>query len=52
MSNFIIIIVMCVIAFFAIKGSTRHLKGEGGCCKGSSDHKENKKLDASEIGRI
>ena len=52
MSNIVIIIVIGIIALFAIKASVRHLKGEGGCCKGSSDHKENKKLDASEIGRI
>ncbi len=52
MSNIIIIILISVIAFFAIKGSVKHLKGEGGCCGGSSDIEENKKLDAPEIGRM
>ncbi len=52
MSNIVIIIMIGIIALFAIKGSVRHLKGEGGCCGGNSDMEENKKLEEPEIGKM
>lgn len=51
MSNIVIIIVICIIAFFAIKGSAKHLKGECGCCGGISDMEGNKELEEPEIGK-
>lgn len=34
MANAIIILVVALIVFFAIKGSVSHFKGEGACCGG------------------
>ena len=36
LSNVIIIAVMAVVLFFAIKGAISHFKGEGSCCGGGS----------------
>ena len=45
LSNLIVIVILVLVMFFAIKGSLKHLKGEGGCCGGGSDVKEpDKKL--------
>ncbi len=47
LSNVIIIAVMAVILFFAVKGAIPHFKGEGSCCGGGSRTKliKPKKLD-------
>ena len=45
LSNLIIIAILVIVLFFAVKGSIKHLKGEGSCCGGGSDVKEpDKKL--------
>lgn len=50
MENVIIIIVLCVALFFAIRSSLKHFKGEGGCCGGGPDIKtEKKKLENQKI---
>ena len=50
MSNLIVIVILVVVMFFAIKGSLKHLKGEGGWCGGGSEVKEpDKKLNGPVI---
>ncbi len=34
MGNIIIIAILAVIVFFAVRGAVKHAKGEGGCCSG------------------
>lgn len=43
MGTYIIIAVLAVVVIFALRGSLKHLKGEGGCCGGSSDAAPEKK---------
>jgi len=43
MENFIIGLLMLVVVIFAIRGSVKHFRGEGGCCGGSSAAKPAKK---------
>ena len=38
-STIIIVIILAVILFFAVKNSIPHFKGEGGCCGGSASEK-------------
>ena len=50
MGNVIIVAVLAVILIIALKGSIKHLKGEGGCCGGGSTIKEpDKKLSGTVI---
>ncbi len=50
LSNLIVIVILVLVMFFAIKGSLKHLKGEGGCCGGGSEVKEpDKKLNGPVI---
>ena len=45
MGHIIVIAVIVVIAFFAVRSSMKHFKGEGGCCGGGgSDEKVEKKV--------
>lgn len=45
MGNIIVIAVIVIIAFFAVRSSMKHFKGEGGCCGGGgSDQKVEKKV--------
>ena len=37
MGTYIVIAVIVIVAFFAIRSSRKHLKGEGGCCGGGGD---------------
>ena len=37
MGTVIILLVLAVVVFFALKSSKKHMKGEGDCCGGSSD---------------
>ena len=51
-TNIITIGILILIGAFAISGSIKHFKGEGGCCGGSSIVKEpDKKLDKPVIGK-
>lgn len=43
MGNIIIIAILVIIAALAVKGSIKHVKGEGGCCGGQSEPKPLKK---------
>lgn len=45
MNNFIIVVVLAIILFFAIRSSLKHFHGEGGCCGGSTYKAREKKLD-------
>lgn len=36
MGTIIVLLVLAVIVFFALKSSRKHMKGEGDCCGGSS----------------
>lgn len=36
MADIIIILIVAVLLFFAVKGSIRHFRGEGSCCGGGS----------------
>jgi len=39
MGNVVICLVLLVIVVFALRGSLKHFKGEGGCCGGDSQIK-------------
>lgn len=43
MGNAIVIIALVIIVILAVKGSTKHLLGQGGCCGGSAPEKMKKK---------
>lgn len=43
MSDAVIISILVLIAFFAIRSSVKHLAGKGGCCGGSGSVKIRKK---------
>lgn len=32
MGTFIVVVIIVVVVFFALRGTKKHLKGEGGCC--------------------
>lgn len=49
MGTIIIILVLVVIIVLALRSSFSHMKGEGGCCGGSSDKPEKKKLKGKKI---
>ena len=53
MADSIILLFVLVIIIFAVKGSIKHFKGEGGCCGGGSKGliKAEKKTLTSEDGR-
>ena len=42
MGTVIVVIVLIVIVLFAMRGSFKHMKGEGGCCGGSAPKKVKK----------
>lgn len=47
----IILAILAVIIFFAVRSSMKHYKGDGGCCGGGSGTiRDDKKLDAPKIG--
>ena len=46
MENVIIIAILAVVLFFAVKSSIKHMKGEGDCCGGPKEPKvKAKKLE-------
>lgn len=51
MGTVIIIVILGILVFFAVKESMKHMKGEGGCCGGSGPSKKprKKKLDGEII---
>lgn len=54
MSTIIVIAVLAVIAFFAIRSSLKHFKGQGGCCGGGDSiptKAEAKTLENQAIGK-
>ncbi len=53
-SNIIIIVVLVLILFAAIRGSVKHFKGEGGCCGGggSTVKEPDKKLQGAVIRTV
>lgn len=46
MSNYIIVAILVVVLFFALRSSIRHFRGEGGCCGGGTYKARRKKLTA------
>ncbi|MDD2979900.1 MAG: heavy metal-associated domain-containing protein [Hespellia sp.] len=53
MGNIIVVVVLVIIIILAVKGSTKHFRGEGGCCGGScsdcAPKTEKKKLTGNKI---
>ena len=47
-----VVVVLLAIIAFACKDSLKHFKGEGGCCGGSSEKPEKKKLSGEKIIHI
>ncbi|MDD3184885.1 MAG: heavy metal-associated domain-containing protein [Anaerostipes sp.] len=51
MGNIIVVLILIVAIFFALRSSTKHVKGEGGCCGGGCDScapkTKKKKLDGT-----
>lgn len=39
MGTAIVILILVVVAVFALKGTVKHMRGEGGCCGGGGDLK-------------
>ena len=39
-SNIIVVVILAAVIFIALKGSIKHLKGEGGCCGGGDSVKK------------
>lgn len=53
MGNEIIIAILVVVMFFALRSSMKHFRGEGGCCGGGSPVKpEKKKLKGDIVCRM
>lgn len=53
MGTIVMIIVLVVIVFLAVRSSFKHMKGEGGCCGGGSDEKvEEKILENPVLGKF
>ncbi|MGN1180777.1 MAG: heavy-metal-associated domain-containing protein [Suilimivivens sp.] len=51
MGNVIIIGILVIVVIFAVAGSAKHFKGEGGCCGGGGGTvREYKELTAPKIG--
>lgn len=46
MENYIIIVLLIVVLFFAIRSSIKHFRGEGGCCGGGTYKAHRKKLNS------
>lgn len=46
MENYIIIAILVVILFFAIRSSIKHFRGEGDCCGGGTYKARKKKLNS------
>ena len=44
MGTYIVLAILAAVVVFAVFGSVKHFKGEGGCCGGGTEVKENKKL--------
>lgn len=52
MGTEIIIGVLIVVVFFALRGAVKHMKGAGGCCGGGSVPKKAKKQKQSSVAEI
>ena len=51
MATAVIVLLLAVIVFFALRGSLGHFKGEGGCCGGGGGTlPEHKELEGPSIG--
>ena len=49
MENAIIIVILAIILIFAVKGSVKHMMGEGECCGGGSRQKKVKKKKLQKV---
>jgi copper chaperone CopZ len=49
MGTVIVVAILILIAFFAVKSSLAHFRGEGGCCGGGSVPKQKKRLDGEKV---
>lgn len=53
MADIIIVAIVLIIMFFAVRESTKHFKGQGGCCGGGSEIKtKRKRLRGTEIRKM
>lgn len=52
MGNVIIVCVLLIIIFFAVRSSVKHFKGEGGCCGGDTSPIPVKELDGNKLGEV
>ena len=44
MATIVIILILGIIIFFAVRGTLKHMKGEGGCCGGGCSYEEEQKV--------
>lgn len=44
MTDGIIVGILIIVSFFALRTSVKHLKGQGACCGGSSTPKQKRKV--------
>ncbi len=49
MGTVIVAVLLAAVVFFAVRSSLPHFRGEGGCCGGSGEKPEKKKLEGKEI---
>lgn len=49
MGTAVIVVILVIIVFIAFKSGAKHMKGEGGCCGGSSEKIPEKKLEGDII---
>ena len=52
MGNAIIIGILIIVGFFALRSALKHFKGEGGCCGAGSVPKQKKKIQDARFRRV
>lgn len=49
MGTAIVVIILVLIVIFSVKGSVKHMRGEGGCCGGSAPEKKVKPVKLKNV---
>ncbi len=52
MGNAVIIGILIIVGFFALRSALKHFKGEGGCCDAGSVPKQKKKIQDARFCRV
>ena len=52
MGNAVIIGILIIVGFFALRSALKHFKGEGGCCGAGSVPKQKKKIRDARFRRV